>query len=127
MGELAPQLEESPALYRGLRPEALAVAGYLGRLVRSLAGGGRLTVTSTVRDRPYQRLLARGERGSARAYSLHTTGYAFDVLRRYASGGQAEAFQFALGRLQALDLIAWVRERQSIRVTASREAGVLGP
>ncbi|MEJ7714803.1 MAG: hypothetical protein WKF40_03445 [Thermoleophilaceae bacterium] len=35
------------------------------------------------------------------------------------------ALQFALDRLQALNLIAWVREPGAIHVTASSEAGRL--
>ena len=35
---------------------------------------------------------------------------------------QARAFQFALDRLQSLNLIAWVREPAAIHVTASGEA-----
>ena len=38
MGELAKRLDEDPELYRGLRPEALAAAVYIGRGVRELAG-----------------------------------------------------------------------------------------
>ena len=58
MGELARRLEQPRRLYRGLRPEAYALAAYMARLTRQ-AGGGRspLTVTSTVRDREYQRVL----------------------------------------------------------------------
>ena len=79
-------------------------------------------VTSTVRDERYQRLLARGNPFATRAYSLHTTGFAFDVRRDYASRAQAVAFQYMLDRLQALDLIAWVREPGAIHIVASSEA-----
>ena len=41
---------------------------------------------------------------------IHATGFAFDIRRRYASGAQAEAFQYMLDRLQALNLIAWARD-----------------
>ena len=41
---------------------------------------------------------------------MHATGFAFDVRRRYSSGAQAEAFQYMLDRLQALNLIAWTRD-----------------
>ena len=54
---------------------------------------------------------------ATRNYSLHTTGWAFDVLRRYSSRQQALAFQFVLDRLTALNLIAWVREPAAIHVT----------
>ena len=43
------------------------------------------------------------------------------------SHAQAEAFQFMLDRLQALNLIAWVREPQAIHVTVSSGALVLEP
>ena len=39
------------------------------------------------------------------------------------SSRQARAFQFLLDRLQALDLIAWVREPDAIHVTVSARAG----
>ena len=91
--------------------------------VRDLAGTkAPLTVTSTVRDRKYQQLLLRTNIEATATYSLHTTGFAFDVLRGYSSRAQALAFQFALDRLQALNLIAWVREPQAIHITASSDA-----
>jgi hypothetical protein len=128
MGELARRLERGRGLYRGLRPEAYALALYLARMVRE-GGGGRapLTVTSTVRDQSYQALLARGNPEATGGYSLHTTGWTFDVSREYASGAQAEAFQSALDRLTALDLIAWVREPAAIHITVSSDAEALLP
>jgi hypothetical protein len=60
-------------------------------------------------------------------YSLHTTGYAFDIRRRYSSRAQALAFQFMLDRLQAMNLIAWVREPDAIHVTVSSSARRLEP
>jgi len=123
MGELANRSKRDPALYRGLRPEAYALAAYLARMVRVAAGSrAPLVVTSTVRDREYQRLLIKRNREATQHYSLHTTGYAFDVLRGYRSRAQAQAFQFALDRLQALNLIAWVREPTAIHITVSEEA-----
>ena len=52
MGELAPRLDRSRTLYRGLRPEAMAMALYVGATVRAMSGdpASSLTVTSTVRD-----------------------------------------------------------------------------
>ena len=123
MGELAPRLEREPRLYRGLRPEAYALAAYLARMVRIVGGtGAPLVVTSTVRDREYQRLLLKRNREATSRYSLHTTGYAFDVRRSYRSRSQALAFQFALDRLEALNVIAWVREPGAIHITVSAEA-----
>jgi hypothetical protein len=40
------------------------------------------------------------------------------VSRAYASRAQARSFQYALDRLQSLNLIAWVREPAAIHVTA---------
>ncbi len=126
MGELAGRLEVGRELYRGLRPGAYALALYMARLARDAGGGDApLTVTSTVRDEAYQGLLARGNPEATSNYSLHTTGFAFDVLRRYSGDRQAVAFQFALDRLEALNLIAWVREPAAIHVTAAEEAGAL--
>jgi hypothetical protein len=126
MGELAGRLDADRALYRGLRPEAYALAVYLAAGVREVAGTrAPLVVTSTVRDLDYQRLLARRNPFATRAYSLHTTGFAFDVRRTYARRAQAAAFQYMLDRLQALNLIAWVREPDVIHITVSREAARL--
>jgi soluble lytic murein transglycosylase-like protein len=122
MGQLASKLRRKPSLYRGLRPEAYALAAYMAGRVRDIARTRTpLVVTSTVRDERYQRqLLARNIQATP-AYSLHITGFAFDVLRGYRSRAQAKAFQFMLDRLQALNLIAWVREPEAIHVTASGE------
>ena len=109
MGELA---SARRWLYRGLRPEAFALAAYLGAGVREPVRRPRrpLIVTSTVRDARYQRRLVRRNPEATPAYSLHTTGYAFDLRRRYAHRRQAAALQTMLDRLQSLNLIAWVRE-----------------
>jgi hypothetical protein len=100
--------------------------------VKSISGSdGRLVVTSSVRDARYQRLLLSRNREATPNYSLHTTGWAFDILRSYRSRAQALAFEFMLGRLQSEDLIAWVREPAAIHVTVSQQAqallGVLRP
>jgi hypothetical protein len=78
-----------------------------------------------VRDLEYQRLLVRRNAFATREYSLHTTGFALDVRRKYRSRAQAVAFQYLLDRLQSLNLIAWVREPGAIHITASSEAGEL--
>jgi len=123
MGELAPRLKQSKRLYRALRPESLAVLEYLGTGVRNISGSDApLVLTSTARDASYQRLLTRRNIEATRNYSLHTTGFAFDVKRKYASGRQARAFQFLLDRLSALNLIAWVREPGAIHVTVAGDA-----
>jgi len=112
-GELRPFPNE-PARYglrsaggaagQGLRPEAFAIAAYIGKGVRNVSGTkASLTVTRTVRPDG----------------GIHATGFAFDVRRSYRSGAQAEAFQYMLDRLQALDLIAWTRDADTIHITAS--------
>jgi hypothetical protein len=125
MGELARRQSAGPELYRALRPEALALLDYLGRGVKAIGRDEPLLLTSTVRDLGYQRLLARRNREATHGYSLHTTGWAFDVERRYRSRAQALAFQFMLDRLQALNLIAWVREPAAIHVTVGGDARAL--
>jgi Transglycosylase SLT domain len=126
VGELAGRLDAERRLYRGLRQEAHELAVYLAAGVRDLSGTrAPLTVTSTVRDLEYQRVLARRNEFATREYSLHTTGFAFDVRRDYASRAQAVALEYMLDRLQSLNLIAWIREPGAIHITASSEAGSL--
>ncbi len=126
MGELAPKIGRTRQLYRGLRPEALAALRYIGTGVQEISGAKRpLRLTSTVRDERYQRLLTRENIEATRNFSLHTTGFTFDVLRRYESKAQAQAFQFLLDRLTALNLIAWVREPAAIHVTVAGDAARL--
>ena len=127
MGELARRVGQPAQLYRGLRPEALAMALYIGAQVRDLGGASPLVVTSTVRDGDYQDELAGRNGEATRNFSLHTTGYAFDVLREYRSRRQALAFQFVLDRLRTLNAIAWVREPAAIHITAGPDADALLP
>jgi hypothetical protein len=127
MGELAQRLNQTKDLYRGLRPEALALLVYMARATEAISGQQPLIVTSTVRDRRYQAQLLRRNVQATPGYSLHTTGYAFDLLRRYRSRRQALAFQFVLDRLNALDVIAWVREPAAIHITVGPRAKALVP
>lgn len=128
MGELARQLGQPRELYRGLRAEALALLVYVGRRVLELGKATRpLQVTSSVRDDGYQQLLRAGNPEATHGYSLHTTGFAFDVRRQYESGEQAQAFQFVLDDLTARNLIAWIREPAAIHVTVAQEAEALVP
>ena len=120
MGELAGELGEDPALYHALRPEALATLSYLAGLVENESGDAEpLRVTSTVRDLSYQELLIASNPEATSEYSLHTTGWAFDILRKYDSRAQAEAFQYVLDRLSALALIDYATEPGAIHVTVS--------
>ena len=95
--------------------------------MRAISKQSPLIVTSTVRDDVYQRRLVARNREATRNYSLHTTGWAFDIARSYRSKAQALAFQFVLDRLQVLDAIAWVREPGAIHVTAAPEGKALLP
>ena len=126
MGKLAKKLGRRPRLYRGLRPDAAATLEYIGRRVRRLSGAkGGLRVTSTVRDYRYQRLLLRVNSMATPGYSLHTTGYAFDIAREYRSRRQAAAFEFVLERLQSRGIIEWIREPGAIHVAVTPRAAVL--
>jgi hypothetical protein len=123
LGELAPRLRQPRALYLALRPQAVSVAAYFGRTVREISGQrGPLILTSAVRDQRYQDLLAVGNPEATRGYSLHTTGFAFDIRRRYRSRAQGRALQFVLDRFETLNLIAWVREPGAIHVTVAEDA-----
>jgi hypothetical protein len=98
----------------------------MGPMVGKISGNvAPLTMTSTVRDQRYQDQLLETNIEATSQYSLHTTGYAFDVLRRYGGRAQAVAFQFLLDRLQALNMIAWVREPAAIHVTVANDAARL--
>ncbi len=127
MGELARRIDQPAERYQGLRPEAVAMALYIGAQVREISGQSPLVVTSTVRDGAYQRELIDRNGEATRHYSLHTTGWAFDVLRDYRSRRQALAFQFVLDRLRSLNAIAWVREPRAIHITVAPDAEVLLP
>jgi hypothetical protein len=80
-----------------------------------------------VRDGAYQALLLRHNGEATRGFSLHTTGWAFDISRMYRSKRQALAFQFVLDRLRSLNAIAWVREPDAIHITVSSDAQRLLP
>jgi hypothetical protein len=97
--ELAPYGLRSRRRDAELRPEAFAIASYIGQGVRKISGvRAPLIVART-----------------------HPSGWGFDVRRDYANGRQAEAFQYMLDRLQALNLIAWTRDEDTIHITASSE------
>jgi hypothetical protein len=128
LGEFAARLGRRRALYRHLRPQALGLLVYLSTGTREIGGKATpLSVTSAVRDERYQRLVAAANIEATHGYSLHTTGFTFDIRRAYSSHREALAFQFMLDRLQALNMIAWVREPSAIHVTVSGAARVLEP
>jgi hypothetical protein len=117
IGALASRVGTVPALYRGLRAPALDLLVALAARVRALSGLPRstLTVTSAVTDERYQRLLGASDPPAA-------AGWSFTIARHYAGRAQAAAFQAMLDRLQALDLIAWVRFPSEIEVTVASDA-----
>ena len=95
---------------------------YIGQRVHELSGSRPLILTSAVRDLRYQRVLLRHNSMAARRYSLHTTGYAFDIARSYGSRREGAAFQFVLERLQALNLIAYIKEPAAIHIAVASHA-----
>src|SRR4051812_30713228 len=122
-GDQAHKLGRSRRLYRGLRPATLDVLLYIGRRVHELSGSRHsLILTSALRDNRYQRVLLRVNSNAARRYSLHTTGYAFDIARVYSSNAQAAAFQFVLERLQTVNAIAYIREAAAIHIAVASDA-----
>lgn len=125
-GELAPQLDQDPELYRVLRPEALATLTYLAGKVRAISGDTTpLTVTSAARDQEYQDLLVGINSEATQEYSLHTTGWSFDIRRSYGSDKQARAFQYALDRLRANAILDYAYEPAAIHITVSENARLL--
>jgi Family of unknown function (DUF5715)/Transglycosylase SLT domain len=123
LGAEARKLGRSRRLYRALRPQALDVLLYIGQRVHELSGGRHsLLLTSAVRDNRYQRVLMHVNSNAARTYSMHTTGYAFDIARAYSSPRQARAFQFVLDRLSAVNAIAYIREAEAIHIAVSSDA-----
>jgi hypothetical protein len=116
MGADARRLSAPQALYRGLRSVALRLLLVLAAGVHWLSGGrAPLTVISTVTDRRYQQQLGVSDPEA-------TTGYTFQIARRYVNEAQAAAFQALLDRLQSLDVIAWLREPDTIDVTVASDA-----
>ena len=120
------ELGADPELYRALRPEALAALVYLSAKVKAISGEREpLKVTSATRDQEYQDLLVGVNPEATQEYSLHTTGWSFDIRRDYASDAQAAAFQFALDRLRAHAILDYAYEPAAIHVTVSESARVL--
>ena len=126
LDRIVSNLGADPAAYRTLRPRALRLLGYLARQVYELSKETRpLTVTRAAYDVATGALLTPPDLERKRTHSsLHATGFAFDVRRRYGSGSQAEAFQWTLERLEALGLIAWTRGKSAIHIVVSPRADV---
>ena len=109
---------------RLLRPAALAALRYLEAGEAGVAPGSpRLAVTRATVDR--QSAVGLGE--DPEPPPLDTTGYAFEVARRYGGRAHADATQFMLDRLTAMDLIAWSRSGPVLDVTAASGARGLAP
>lgn len=119
VGSLAGELGRGPRLYRALRPQALGVLRYI---VREMHAYRRLMLTSAVRDDRYQRLLTTVNAAATRAYSLHTTGYAFDIARSFSSGAEKRAFFRLLARLQAVNAIAYIPEYAAMHIAVASDA-----
>lgn len=125
MGQRAERLGEQPELYRGLRPEALAALVYIAEDVREITGRATtLNLTSSVRDHPYQAMLRRTNPQATDGYSLHTTGFSFDVARDLPTRGE-DALIAVLERMRALNVLDFVFEPGAIHVTVGREAEAL--
>jgi hypothetical protein len=116
MGSNARLLKVPAGLYRGLRPAALDMLIELAARVRALAHTkAPLIVASTVTDGRYANLLGVDDPPAS-------TGFTFQIERRYVSATQAEAFQSMLDRLQSLNLIAWIRGTDTIEITVAPDA-----
>jgi hypothetical protein len=119
---LSAALAARPADRRALRPEAAALLRYLGPGVAGVARTTPLTITEATHTAQDEATAGAGGAGVEAAPSLHTTGYAFDISRSYRSPAQAQALQFWLDRLTALDLIAWARQPDSIHIAVGPRA-----
>ncbi len=117
MGTGAKAVGAPRSLYRGLRPAALRFMIDLAAQVRRVSGlhTAPLRIQSTVTD---GRLA--GQVGISDPPAQ--TGWAFSVQRQYVAPAQALAFQAILDRLQSLNLIAWAREPDTIRITVASDA-----
>ena len=127
MGSLGPRIDERKALFRGLRPEALATLLYITKEVSRIAGGSHLRVTSTVRDLRYQDALIGVNSQATKSFSLHTTGYAVDVSRNFRNRRQERAFIHVLERLRAHNVVDFVYEPGAIHFTVGPEGRRLMP
>lgn len=125
LDRITARLAGDSSAYRTLRPRALGGLRYVAGQVHELSGEERpLTVTRAAYDEASGQALTPPDLDDPTHASVHATGYAFDVRRRYGSGAQAQAFQWTLERLQALGLISWTRGRAVIHVTVSPLAAV---
>ena len=123
LGGMARTYGARPALYRGLRRGAIGVLLLIGERVHQLSGvQAPLHLTSAVRDDRYQRALQRVNGFAARTYSLHTTGYTFDLGRSTLAPRQERTLRWVLDRLTALNAVAYIEEPYCFHVTVSSRA-----
>jgi hypothetical protein len=113
-------LAAGPVGERSLRDPALILLRRLALGVKAIAKTSPLVVTKASTSAGGEGFVGEGVEAEP---STHATGYAFDLSRAYRSPAQAQAVQFWLDRLTALDLLAWVREPNVIHVTVGPRAG----
>ena len=127
MGELAGRLGRRARRYRGLREPALALFAYLGAGVKTISGDAaarrheHACATSATSAR-----CCRRNREATPNYSLHTTGWSFDVMRTYSlaragAGVRVHARAPAVARPDRVGARAGRDPRH--RVTGRRAAG----
>jgi hypothetical protein len=75
-----------------------------------------------VRDDRYQAALRGVNLFAARTYSLHTTGFTFDISRSRLTRRQEGALRFVLDRLTAANAVAYIEEPYCFHVTVSSRA-----
>jgi hypothetical protein len=112
-------LAAGPVGERSLRDPALILLRRLALGVQAIAKTAPVVVTKASTTSGGEGFVGEGVEAEP---STHATGYAFDLSRAYRSPAQAQALQFWLDRLTALDLIAWVREPDVIHVTTGPRA-----
>jgi hypothetical protein len=124
LAALAVQLHQPVDRYRLLRPAALDALRYLAAGVQAIAPGSPpLQVTHAAIDRQSAETLGADPSPAP----LPSSGYSFGVARRYGSRAEAEAVQFMLDRLTAMNLIAWSRAGPVLEITAASDARGLVP
>jgi Transglycosylase SLT domain len=112
-------LAARPIGERSLRDPALILLRRFALGAQAIAKTAPVVVTKAATTSGGEGFVGEGVEAEP---STHATGYAFDVSRAYRSPAQAQAVQFWLDRLTALDLIAWVREPDVIHVTVAPQA-----
>ena len=115
LGQAAKRFGFPPALYRGLRPGALDLLGWMSTQVKALSGTAPLTLAGAVSDDHLQQQNGYSDQPAA-------AGWSFTIERHYVNGHQAAAFQAVLDRLESRNLIARQRYPSEIEVTVASDA-----